>query len=188
MNLLPSSEQTQVHREYYARLFSVLFFGAAAVCVVGIVSLLPAYVSLLSQKESAEAEIKILQSVLGAQDNFSEVEFATAKKEITLLSAGKGEQNATSDIALALRKREETPGVRILGVSYEKRGTEEMISLNGEADSRSSLRAFQKALEGEYRFGKISIPVSNFVKERNIPFTITIVLRGVAQDVATTPQ
>ncbi|MEK7134720.1 MAG: hypothetical protein AAB819_03305 [Patescibacteria group bacterium] len=181
MNLLLLTEQAKVKMEYHARLFSVIFFSAALISLVGIVSLVPAYVSLFSHKNAREAEIAALERSLAMQDNSSAVEFAAAKKEIAALAAGKSEDGATDDILLALRKKNGIDGLRVTSIIYERRGDEEGISLGGEAETRTSLRAFQKALEGEYRFGSVGIPVSNFVKERNIPFTITIALRGREQ-------
>ena len=178
MNLLPPREQTQVRYEYYTRLLSTVFLGVASVCVFGVVSLIPAYVSLFFHKENVIAETAALEKSLATEDKSVAGEFARAEKEITVLTRGRGQNSVTEDILRVLEKKENIGVIHITAITYEKRGAEESISVGGEAGDRASLRAFQKALEEEYRFGKVNVPVSNFVKERNIPFTITIALRA----------
>ncbi len=188
MNLLPPREQIQVRYEYYTRLLSTVFLGVAIVSVFGIVSLVPAYLSLFFHKENVIAETEALQKSIALEDKSVAAEFASAKKEISVLTAGKGKNSVTEDIMRVLGKKEGVGGIHITAITYEKRGTEDGISIGGEADDRASLRAFQKALEEEYRFGKVNIPVSNFVKEHNIPFTVTIALRTPDASTSATTQ
>ena len=155
MNLLPLKEQASLRKEYYARLAAVILFAAAALSLIGAVSLVPAYVLLFAHKESGEAEVVALQKSLDSQDSAIVAEFSAVKKEIAILSAKGGESDAMADVSLALLKKAGNSGISVTSISYEKRGSEGTLSLGGKAGDRPSLRAFQKALEGEYRFEKV---------------------------------
>ena len=180
MNLLPLTEQAKVKMEYHARLFSVIFLAPRS-SLWSVLYPSCQRMFLFSRTRMPEKRRSPLWNDLLPCRITLPLLNLPRQKEIAALAAGKSEDGATDDILLALRKKNGIDGLRVTSIIYERRGDEEGISLGGEAETRTSLRAFQKALEGEYRFGSVGIPVSNFVKERNIPFTITIALRGREQ-------
>ncbi|NIR48449.1 PilN domain-containing protein, partial [candidate division KSB1 bacterium] len=48
------------------------------------------------------------------------------------------------------------------------------VSINGTARDRAALSAFARELENEPRFANIDLPISNFVKETDIDFSLTL--------------
>lgn len=174
MNLLPTEQQAEIRREYYARLLTMMFFGLSGVCIIGGLLLLPVFVSVVSDERALQSEISILEKE-GASDGSFEREVDMLKKEIDMLASADGA--LISDIIiLAVSYRGD---VRITNIGFEtgKDGIR-TVSLGGIAPTRADLRAFAAALEREYQFSSIRVPVSNFVKERDIPFSLSIILRS----------
>ena len=116
MNLLPLKEQASLRKEYYARLAAVILFAAAALSLIGAVSLVPAYVLLFAHKESGEAEVVALQKSLDSQDSAIVAEFSAVKKEIAILSAKGGESDAMADVSLALLKKAGNSGISVTSI------------------------------------------------------------------------
>lgn len=174
MNLLPQQEQSRIRKEYYARLVIVMLFGVAAAVAVALVVLVPVYVSLFAKEKSAAAETEALQSALAKEDGTVRAALESFRKEFAMLSLT-DEGRATTLITRALDKKGND--ITVTSVVYDKRGAEESLALGGTASTRAALLLFQKALEGEYVFDHVNIPVSNFVRESDIPFTIAVTVR-----------
>lgn len=183
MNLLPLTEQAKVKMEYRARLLALSLFGGAIVCVIGAVFLLPAYVAVFAKESGLTAELFVLKENDTPENAALAEELQGLKKQLAVLSLAGGDKRVMDTIALAIKKEGEASAlsapIRITNIVYEGGNAKEhTLSLGGVAGNRNALRALVKALEEEYPFESVRVPVSNFVKEKDIPFTISISLRN----------
>ncbi len=68
-----------------------------------------------------------------------------------------------------------TDSIRILGFSYERAlGTDQAaIKITGSANDRNALLAFADRLRNIGTFSDVNVPVANFIKDADVPFTIS---------------
>jgi Tfp pilus assembly protein PilN len=68
-------------------------------------------------------------------------------------------------------------GLAISGVTYEVLNNVPQLELRGYAEDRDALSAFRKALSENDLFQTVEFPASAFLKDRDIDFTMRIMLR-----------
>lgn len=188
MNLLPLTEQIKVKTEYRVRLLALSLFGGAIVCVIGAVFLLPAYVAVFAKEKSISVEFSALKESDTPESAALAGELQELKKQIASLSLAEGNGRVMDTISLAIKKESEASAlsapISITNIVYDTdKAGGRTLSLGGVAGNRNALRALVKALGEEYPFEFVRVPVSNFVKEKDIPFTVSITIRNQKKDV-----
>lgn len=173
INLIPPSAQSQVKKEYWIRVISVwLLLIGTAFFIVAILNA-PVYVLIRSQLQSFLQEYN--------QANDESESFATSEatinkaNEINTVLASSQSVTSFSTIIEELEKLT-GPAVRITNFSLSRQ--EDAIAtivINGSADSRLSLSEFKDAIEESPLFETATLPLSNFAKDRDVPFSIDIV-------------
>lgn len=176
INLIPKEEKKRMTVDFYYRLL-VLFFVVLDFCIlIFSVSLLPSYFSssvknnffnteLEAQKneatpslgESSIAIIKNVNSKLDLVENSEKNKFLVSEKVIN---------------AIVLNKRSD---IKITKIVYDKNTKNTKIGITGFAPSRAVLLLFRQSLEDSSYFKNIDLPISNFVKESNIEFYLTLI-------------
>ena len=68
-----------------------------------------------------------------------------------------------------------TPSIHLIGFSYQAgtKKTEANVKITGTADSRVALLSFVDRLKKVGSFGGVNVPITNFIKDSNVPFTVT---------------
>lgn len=174
MNLLPQDEKKKITREYHARVATAMLFLIGSVVFLGIGMLVPAYASLFLKEKSIALVLgaPILDEQARAYDALSG-EMEEAKQKLVILEDGTNDRRIYEEIIapiVLLRG-----GVSLTGIVYEKNNNGGgIMRVEGEAENREHLRGFIKALESEPVFARVEIPVSNFVKEKDISFSLEI--------------
>lgn len=177
MNLLPQKEKMENQREYFYR-FSTVLAGALAVSLlIGGGLLLPSY--FLGRAKLTELKINLASLKNPRDGNDSEMVskiLETAAQRVDFLLA---QPNLSLTAAAEKITNKKPTGVQINGLSYHPQEAalswSAAIALTGIANSREMLVAFVKALQTESIFTDINVPVSNFAKDRNIEFSLTII-------------
>jgi hypothetical protein len=179
--LLPEKEIRTLKREYRTRLFITLLFFVCFAVLVGLVSLLPAYLFSSFQEKEALSNLDSIKEE--RQDN----EASEISKELVLVNdlVKKIKSNQNSFIPSDLITRvilEKTPGIsltafQISGSTESNKNsttTTTLIVIQGGALSRESLINFKSNLEANPLFTKVELPVSDLTKSKNIPFSIRL--------------
>ena len=174
MNLLPQDEKKKITREYHARLIvaALTLFGSAI--SAGIIMLIPSYTSLLLEEGSIALILgtPILEEQARAYDELSS-ELDMANKKLAILKKGADDIDIFENVITPITARRGS--ISILGITYEKNiNGAKIVRVSGVAKDREVLRGFAKALEEEPYFERVEIPVSNFVKDRDIEFSLEI--------------
>lgn len=181
INLIPPSAQSQVKREYWIRVISVWLFLLGFACITVATLNVPVYVLLKNQLGSLENEYAKTST---ANQSFKESEQAmvSANAISKLLTSA----NETTPFMEVINELRTLAGAGVAIEDFNLIRTEGVISsitITGEADSRLLLSEFQQKLEKNPTFANAKLPLSNLAKDKDIPFTITIVRESAKETV-----
>lgn len=174
INLIPPEARRRIVTEYWVRVVTAwLFLLAVAATVVGAL-LLPAYVLVTSQVRSSATEADSARARVGDHDTTTKV-LDAAGEEARLIAASAQEPQLTHVIEMI---EELIPsGVEATAYTLARQtGAVAPVLVRGTADTRTGLAAFRDALLGHPRIAKVDLPISNFAKDRDISFTVTITI------------
>jgi cytochrome bd-type quinol oxidase subunit 2 len=172
INLIPPEALKEVKKEYWIRVFSVWAVLVGFAFLIIAILHVPVYHLLGTQKDSYQ------DAYTTANEQTSE--FKIAEDSI---------KNANAVATLLTKKNEQTPfsyviatidslvpnGVVIASYSLTRKdGGLSTIAISGVATGRSTLTSFKNAIENDPLFKVASIPLSDLTKDKDIPFTLTI--------------
>jgi len=173
INLLPIKEKQNIKKEYTARIASVFFVMLSAVLVSVFVLLLVALFCFdLEEKDLTKfkninyAEEKDSVDLLGAVDDIN--------RKLLLLQSDENKIYLHNDVFKTIIARRGTVEISALTYELGKDGKSK-VRVQGISPTREKLFSFIKALEGE-GFKEVNSPVSNYVKDKDIPFLLEIIL------------
>lgn len=177
MNLLPQKEKIENQWNYFCRFSAGLVGALLASLLVGCGLLLPSYILIKAKQAELRTNLVSLKNFReagGGEEIYKILE--TAEKRVDFLSSKSALSLTTAVKKISQRK---PVGVRIDGLSYRPQESNQVwsavITLTGIAASREAVVAFVKALQAEPSFTSINVPVSNFAKDRNIEFSLTLI-------------
>jgi len=172
INVLPIKNKIAIKREYLKRLLIV--FGIFSFIVFFIAIIFSALIFFLVNKEKKNS-----------------AEYLSLVEKHSTLSDGEGISSFISEINSKVKIYEENKrtgriinevvkkiievkpaGIKINSFSFKKNN----ISFAGISETRSELIYFSDKLKNSGEFKKINSPLSNFLKEKNIEFNISIEL------------
>ncbi len=185
--LLPEHEMKSLRHEYRTRLFIVALFFISCGIALGIATLIPAYILSSAKEGRAQAEATELfkkNKVSGtAQAEKDLVRSQTIVKKI-IVEEGRPMYSDILQGILAYRSTYISITSLDLSRPTEVAGatgttTPAEIIIQGKSATRESLVAFKKSLEGDKKFLKVELPLSDLAKSKNITFTMKLTM-GVA--------
>ncbi len=168
---LPHSSRQSVTREYKKRLFFVYLVSIICLGFAWIASLVPSYVLVSARLSDAESRKSTLaQGGDTVKIDETEKELDAIRQKITIL--GPISERVPVSTAIAQLFSRVPEGVVLSSFSIRRQGG--AIVVSGTAKNRETLVAFSKALEGDAFFKKVELPVSNFTKGKDVPFTMSL--------------
>lgn len=173
-NLIPPEAKKRIKVEYWTRVVSVwlglLGFGALILVALNV----PVYILILNQLSAYTSQFANAST---EQTSFEKIEtqIVAANNTTALLATA---QNVVPLVPLVERLKNLTnTGVTVNSYSLVRTGTVlESIRISGVADDRESLVEFSDRIEGDTTFVSAEIPLSNLAKDKDIPFTVNVVL------------
>lgn len=176
LHLLTEEHRQKVVREYRKRVLVVLFLGLLSASVVSLVFILPTFFLSYGRYSDFQSKTKALDAELvtnedpGSSENIKSVTTSidalrtfNSKKEIYPLISGLIEGVAS--------------GIQIKNIIFTPNEVEGMvIDLSGKADTRKNLVAFDQKLKSNALFSEIIIPLGSFAKEKNIDFSMKVIV------------
>lgn len=176
-NLLPESYKKLVHTEYISRLFFAISIFVIVTSAFGVVALVPAYIFSTTKLDTVRAQQEGLDRGESVKiDGDIRKLINDSKTKTKLLS----EQMAGAKLLGSLEKMISVKRGEValtsfdIGVMTEKK---RQVTLGGVAANREMIVRFSKDLEGVKEFADIEVPISNFQKSTDIPFTIRFTIR-----------
>jgi hypothetical protein len=177
INLIPNQEKKRRARELYYRLavLSLLMFSFAL--LVASLAILPAYFFAVSKSRAAQERLEIQRTVpisLFNQEALKTLE--TLNRKIVLVEEAAARNFPVSERVITPILAEKLSGIKLSRISYENSPAGgKKISLGGTAASRESLLLFRQALEDSPSFESVDLPISNFIKDSNIEFSLSLI-------------
>ncbi|MBI4086689.1 hypothetical protein HY416_01760 [Candidatus Kaiserbacteria bacterium] len=176
INFLSPEAKQAVKREYFTRVVSVWMLLLAAVATVGAALLGPTYVLLIRQLDALSQEIITLEKESDTEQYLATREALSGAHDLALQLAVSYSGPTPSQILTEVRKSQ-TDAIVIYGFSYERAvGRPDAVTVRGTASTREALAQFTAALERNPLFARAEVPVSDLASDRELPFTLTIVL------------
>lgn len=175
-NLLPTIEKKKILNEYRIRLTIIIIIAIGALVLASLELLVPSYFLASIKNKNAQATVEILEEKYG--DNTKEKELAVVIKNINkkIMLLG-GEETATSltpteliDTVLGINDGD----IKMGTISYDLAKGKERVIVSGVARNRDSLSSFVEALKDEPSFTTVTLPISSYVKSKDISFSIVM--------------
>jgi len=172
INLLPLEEKEKIKAEYRVRVFVVILFFVFATIIIATVLLLPRYLFLETRERVYGGELsKIDIDLADGQRELKNV-LRDTKRKVDILESGADKVNVYHDIFLPVLENRNT--IEIDGISYENTRDDDVLLVSGISPDRDTLLDFIKKLEQNPSFGNVELPVSNFIKNKDIEFSMDI--------------
>ncbi len=173
-NLIPDSVKEKILKDYQRRRGVVWLFMTAVLSIVVLIFLLPTYVHVFFEVKNVSASVEIVKSSLQLKEADEVV--GTIKKtneQLRTLFSASSSFKTSEIVERALKAKNSF--IHITDIEYiETKIGSSTLQLRGIADRRESLREFVTTLESIESFEKVELPVSNFAKDRDIDFSVTI--------------
>lgn len=182
-NLLPVAEKKRIQTIYAKRLFIVSLFSLLILITGGLVTLLPALFASIVKEKAAHDRLNIVAEIVSAEERKNlEKNAADINKKTKILS---GESERFISLSYALKKiiERKNPHIFITSFFYDSAQEAEAlraVTISGTSVNRQTLVLFVNELRAEDIFSEVNVPVSNFVKNTDIPFSILLTLRDNA--------
>lgn len=146
--------------------------------VISLILLVPSYFSFYVRSGQAKVELEKSTRALDT-DLQSEELTAELNAAIRHVADLKPLVEPVSVYDLVRIFESKPSSIRITEISFDGAlaETPAKISIRGEATDRDSLKAFGRSLEGREEFSEVDLPVSNFVKERDIDFVMSVTIK-----------
>ncbi len=182
LNLLLREDRHGLRREYFLRL-SILVVSILIVLVViwGIVLISP-YSQVFVEKVIIEGQVEEIRNSDVTKEK-RELKNLSQDIEAKIEYLSRSVIEPTFLIAAVLESQPE--GVGLSEISVQLSDVEDQVTahieMRGIANSRTDLVIFQKSLLEKEVFNKVDIPFSNFAKDVEVPFTISISSMGLEE-------
>ena len=178
-NLLSQESQARISQEYRLRRAIIIFFLLFTVALFAGILLAPSV--LLSASRAKESEMRLALS-RGGKTQSAEQQMKTIISQTNANAALLEENGSEMSIIGGLTSyliNTKPEAIAITGILYEKakNNTLDKVSLRGIAASREALLAYVTFLETNGYFAEAILPVSHFVQEKDILFTVALTIK-----------
>lgn len=167
-NVLSKEKLLSLRRRMSARFLLIGSLMIAASAILGIIAILPAYISVNISRAAIESSME-------AGEPGSAEDQAAAQRAQGLIVALTPLANATSSPATALvaALSQKPAGVSITSITYTG-GVKQNLVLSGVASRREGVNQFREALEKTGLFSNVAVPVAALVGTQEGRFTVTL--------------
>lgn len=174
INLLPAENKIAIKKEYLRRLAAVFgIFLLSAILVIAIL-LITLFFIASNQKKAQDESIFLIREHLSLQ-NEAEISSLVSEINSKISLLGNNQKNArrASEILEKIIGIK-TKKIKITSLSFDSG----KISIYGISETRTDLINFIENLKKEPAFLRVNSPLSNFLKEGNVEFSVVIELSG----------
>jgi len=177
-NLIPDNLKATIIREYSGRRLIVWFAGFTMLCIALYVFLLPTYIHVVFEEKDLLNQTELLKDSAQFKKADDIVRVITETNE-QLRVVSTPSYNTTPVSAIEKIILSKNTNIRITDIQYIQPAEQEetKVSIAGIANTRDSLRQFVSSLEEVEVFSEVTLPVSNFAKDRDIDFLINLTVK-----------
>ncbi|MHB1316891.1 MAG: hypothetical protein ACYCZW_03510 [Minisyncoccota bacterium] len=173
-NLIPTFLKKEIRSDYKGRRIIMWLGGFLMVIITSYFFLLPGYINVFFEEKNASTESKVIKdsTTFVKADEIAKT-IVEINEQLKTLSLVTDSVEPISPIEKIISTK--NLFIHINEIEYrELTATTSTIILTGVADKRDALREFVSNLELVDGFSGVILPVSNFAKDKDIEFTISI--------------
>ncbi len=178
-NVLPEQQKKILKKEYQVRLMSAYFFLISVLAILASVLLFPTYMLSSSKEKFLENELNIFdkQNPELALDDLQKV-ISEINTNLAILDSGNSVDTEVSRSVIDKFLNVPKEQIKVSRIFYTKINQDEQnLEISGVASSRTTLNFFKNSLEKSNLYEDVNLPVSNFVKPKDIEFNIKLKLK-----------
>lgn len=175
-NLLPENIKNKIRKEYFLRRVMVVFMFLIFIGAAFLIFLFPSWiVSVYKERGLSSQAESTNQSSLIAEMKEITSDVNKINAELKTIDESLEYKKIVPFINIILSKRARS--IYINELTYTSDGPKKAtIKLEGISSTRVSLLSFVKSLEETKSFKVVDLPISNFAKDRNINFSISLTI------------
>ncbi len=176
-NLLPTNTKKTIRKEYRFRFLIVSSVMLAALIGSALLLLLPGYTlsSLRGDIASDQLAFEKNKSTSLKEEEENNRIILGVNSKLRLLSVQKDGGPSAYDTLNRIIEIKNSD-IKISSFFFGKNADNTSLSLSGVAATRSTLLDFINTLKAEKDFISVDLPISNFVEQRDIDFSIKIIV------------
>lgn len=176
INLIPIEEKKEIKKDFFYRFLVVALIMLTFWILIFLVSILPAYLISLEKKVSISKKLEIQKNeIMPEIDQKAQVALKELNTRLLLLEKSRKNNYIFSQKVINEIISKKVLGIKINKIYYENNSLgEKKISINGIAQNREQLLLFRQAFEDSDSFQNINLPISNFVKGKDIQFNLNL--------------
>ena len=174
-NVLTENFKKEIVNQYKKKLVIVWLTAIISLQIFFLILiLLPSYIYLVAEQRDLQASNNTAVNVNSQQNNSNISELSLqAKNELSALSSNIGLNTPGSLISRLTSLRGKS--IQLKEIAYKVgTSTSSDIALHGVSATREDLLSFSKEVEADNVFYNINLPVSNFAKNKDIDFSMTM--------------
>lgn len=176
LHLLTDEHREKIVTEYRKRVAIVSLLGVFLVCVICAIFVLPTFFISHGKYSTVLVEQKVLDSELATKEEEGSSEsiknIVLSIEALRIFDKTKTPSSILNGVVSA-----RPAGVQVRSLVFTPGEDLAMtIDLAGRADTRKSLVQFDQKLKANPLFEEVIIPLGNFAKEKNIDFSIKIIV------------
>lgn len=173
INLIPAHARKQVKIEYWVRVVSVWLLLLTFAVVITAALMVPSLALIRSQLLASGG---MYQSVSERNDVYTHLETEVSSANTIAQKLVSLDNETLFSNLIAELQGLMGVHVQIQSISFARtEGKIESITISGDASSRAALVQFRDSIESHRFFDSAELPLSNLAKDKDVPFSITIV-------------
>ncbi len=174
INILPLQEKKSIASAYRARRATLALFFIGTLACAGIVFLFPTILFLQEKTASLADSINAaIASTSGADEAPLRATITDINKKLGLFSGAEKPLVSDGLVAIVLADKPEGVLVNTLDITHKEKNNYD-VSMHGIAPDRDTLLNYTKALEAKEGITNVEIPITNYLPESHLEFTITL--------------
>lgn len=176
INLIPLKEKKKIQKDFYVRLSIVFFIVLATAVLISAILLIPSFFYSSIQKNLINNQLDSLKNsnVVEIKSEYASV-ILDLDKKLKIINESKENKFLISEKVINEVMNSKTNGIIIDQINFNNDVlVGKTIDIKGTALTRESLLFYKNNLEKNPNFEKITLPISNFIKPNNIPFSLII--------------
>lgn len=175
LHLLTDEHRQKVVLEYRKRVTVIFLLGVLILAGISMIFMTPAFFMTQSRHSEAVAKQRELDTELLQKDTTSTRSEKEVMAHVAALHIFDTERSLSEAISHIINEKPSGVSLRAL-IFTPGEGASMTIDIGGKADTRQSLVAYNDMLKKDPYFARVIVPLSSFAKERDIDFSIKLIL------------
>lgn len=178
INLIPNQEKKKIAKGFYIKLVAVFFIVMAGSLFIASAAILPPYFLSSSSKNLVVDRLSLQKNIPDNTDDKNTLGAVEAvDQKLSIIENVKLRKFLVSESVINPILSLKSADIRIDQLSFQSdlKDKKEVL-VGGTASSRESLFAFHEALKRSGAYEEVDLPISNFVKDTNITFSLKLLL------------